>query len=129
MPFLSRGVENDVKSMRREQTSGPTLSLEFEYRGAEEKEGKKARREKEKAMSVRPEQCGILVVSQRSEKPHEHTLAHTLAHTRTRTQIYKAIFSSCILSPLWRVCCAPCSTHTHAHTCTRTQRKHSLIPW
>lgn len=59
MPFLSRGVENDVKSMRREQTSGPTLSLEFEYRGAEEKEGKKARREKEKAMSVRPEQCGF----------------------------------------------------------------------
>lgn len=80
-------------------------------------------------MSVRPEQCGILVVSQRSENPQEHTLTHTLAHTRTRTHIYKAIFSSCILSPLWCVRRAPCSTRTHAHTRTHMHTHAEPCQW
>lgn len=126
MPFLSRGVENDVKSMRREQTSGPTLSLEFEYRGAEEKEGKKARREKEKAMSVRPEQCGILVVSQRSEKPHEHTLAHTRTRTHALAHKYTRLFSPPASSHLYGVSVVLPAALTHMHTHARALRGNTL---
>lgn len=80
---------------------------------------KKGEVKKEKAMPVRLEHCGILVVSQESEKPREQT--YTGRGTNTR------LFSSSASSHLYGV--SVVFPAARAHTDTHTQRKHSLIPW
>lgn len=59
-----------------------------------------------------------------------HTCAHTCAHTHSHTNIQGYFL---LLHPLTFMACPLCSlqhSHTCTHTqCTRTQRKHSLIPW
>lgn len=87
-------------------------------------EKKKSSEGKEKAMSVRLEQYGILVVSQRSEKPHKQP--------HTQTQGYFLPPASSHLYGV-SVVLAAALTITHGHKLKYTrererERKHSLIP-
>lgn len=76
------------------------MSLDVKIgKGEEEKEKEKGL--KEKAMSVRQEQCDILVVSHTSEKPHTHTRT-LFPHQHPLT------FMVCPLCLLQHLC-----THTH----------------
>lgn len=74
----------------------------------EENEGKKCSKGKEKAMSVRLEQYGILVVSHRSEKPHMHTRKHT------NTRLFPPLACSHLYGV--SVVLAAALAHTHTHT-------------
>ena len=88
---------------------------EFGRRSGDGGAGGESSKGKEKAMSARLEQCGILVVSQRSEKA-----THTLTNTRLSLPPTPRI-----LSPLRRVRCARCTRlhgHTHSHTHTHWNR-------